>query len=127
LAVSVRAIVLISSIALGVTAGAQASPARGILTGTVTRGPVTPVCTVKQPCDEPAAHVTLLFIRHGGILGRAVTSAAGRYRLQLPAGTYGVRRTGASGPLDRKLDPNTVRVYAARSHRVDFSIDTGIR
>jgi hypothetical protein len=122
-----RVAVLLSSVALVVAAGAQATPTRGTLTGIVTRGPITPVCAIEVPCDEPAANVTLLFTRNDAVVGRAVTNDAGRYRLRLPAGTYGVRRPGASGPFDRKLEPNHARVYAGRSNRVDFSIDTGIR
>ena len=122
-----RVVVLLSSVALVVAAGAQATPPRGTLTGIVTRGPITPVCVAEQPCDEPAANLKLLFKRNEVVVGRAVTNDAGRYRLRLPAGSYTVRRAGASGPFDRKLEPNHARVFAGRSARVDFSIDTGIR
>lgn len=121
-----RVVVLVSTIALLLTAGVQAATPRGTLSGVVMRGPVTPVCAFEQPCDEPAANVTLLFTRNGSVLGRAVTNMNGHYRLRLPAGAYLVRRPSAAAP-DRKLDPNRVRVYPARSSRVDFSIDTGIR
>jgi hypothetical protein len=121
-----RLVVVISSLALVVATGAQATTARGTLTGTVTRGPITPVCVIEQPCDEPAANVTLLFTRNGDVLGRAVTDMDGHYRVRLPAGAYVVHRPSATG-IDRKLDPNHVRVVARRTARIDFSIDTGIR
>lgn len=120
-----RLVVVISSLALVVTAGAQATTARGTLTGTVTRGPITPVCAFEQPCDEPAANVTLVFAR-GAVATRVTTDRAGRYRLRLSPGTYTVRRATVSGP-DRKLEPTSVRVRAGRLSRIDFSIDTGIR
>jgi hypothetical protein len=122
----VRLLLVIWSLALVMATGAQATTTRGTLTGTVTRGPITPVCAFEQPCDEPAANVTLLFTRNGDVLGRAVTDSAGRYRVHLPAGAYVVRRPSATG-IDRKLEPNRVRIFARRTSRIDFSIDTGIR
>lgn len=121
-----RLAVVMSSFALVVAAGAQATTVRGTLTGTVTRGPVTPVCVAEQPCDEPAANVTLLFVRHAAVVGRAVSDRAGHYRVRLPAGTYAVRRPAAK-TIDRKLEPNRVSVAPGRTRRIDFSIDTGIR
>ena len=121
-----RAVVLFSTIALLSGVGAQAATPRGTLSGVVMRGPVTPVCTLEQPCDEPAAHVTLLFSRNGVTAGRVVTDAQGRYRVRLSAGIYSVRRPSA-GAIDRKLDPNRVRVVSNRTSRIDFAIDTGIR
>jgi hypothetical protein len=121
-----RVIVQLSSLALALAAGAQATPGRGTLAGLVTRGPITPVCTVEQPCDEPAPNVTLLFTRNGTVIGRAVTDGNGHYRVRLPGGAYVVRRPSAT-TIDRKLAPNRVWVAAARTRRIDFSIDTGIR
>ena len=121
-----RAVVLLFSLALIVAASASATIRRGGLDGVVTRGPITPVCVAEQPCDEPAKNVTLLFSRNDHVAGRVVTDGAGHYRLRLPAGVYTVRRPSTAA-LDRKLEPNRVRVYAGRLSRVDFSIDTGIR
>jgi hypothetical protein len=121
-----RLVVVISSLALVVATGAQATTARGTLVGTVTRGPIAPVCGVEQPCDEPAANVALVFSRGQELRGRVTTDRDGRYRIRLPVGTYVVRRAVATAP-DRKLDPSSVRVRAGRLTRVDFSIDTGIR
>jgi hypothetical protein len=122
-----RLVVFVSSLALAVATGAQATPPKGTLSGTVTRGPISPVCALEQPCDEPAANVTLLFTRNGAVVGRIVTNDEGRYRLRLPAGSYGVRRPAATGAFDTKLEPNHARVYAGRLGHIDFAIDTGIR
>jgi len=121
-----RIVVLLSSIALIVAAGAQATIPRGTLAGVVMRGPITPVCAIEQPCDAPAKNVTLLFSRNDRIVGRTVTDGQGRYRLRLPAGPYRVRRPSAT-MIDRKIEPNQVRVRGGRLIRVDFFIDTGIR
>jgi hypothetical protein len=122
-----RTLILLMSVAFVSAAGAQAGAQRGTLTGVVRRGPVAPVCVAEQPCDEPAAHVELLFVHNGGVAGRVVTDLAGRYRLRLPAGRYSVRRATVTGPVDRKLEPRSARVYAGRTTTVVFSIDTGIR
>src|SRR5215210_4069065 len=121
----VRTLLVLSALALVATAGAQATQSRGTLTGVVTRGPISPACVAEQPCDEPAAHVTLVFSR-GEVVVRAETGRDGRYRLRLPAGIYSVRRGSASAP-DRKLQPLHVRVVAGRVRTVDFSIENGIR
>lgn len=124
---AMRVVVVLSSVALALAAGAQATPPRGTLTGIVTRGPITPVCVAEQPCDAPAPNVRLLFSRNGAVVGSTTTNQDGRYRLRLPAGAYSVRRAASAGPLDRKLEPNRARVYAGRLSKLDFSIDTGIR
>jgi hypothetical protein len=121
-----RVLVGVLSLALAGAAGAQTTVSRGTLIGVVKRGPITPVCVAEQPCDEPAANVTLLFSRGESVVARAETDRNGRYRIRLRSGTYGVRRPGA-GSFARKLEPSRARVYAGRVNRVDFSIDTGIR
>jgi hypothetical protein len=123
---TMRSLVVLLGLALAAAAGAQATPSRGTLTGMVTRGPITPVCTVEQPCDEPAVHQALLFIQNGTTAARVVTDGDGRYRVRLVAGVYLVRRPSAA-TVDRKLEPRRVRVRAGRTIRIDFSIDTGIR
>ena len=121
-----RTAVLFVGLALLVVGGAHATTRPGGLKGVVTRGPITPVCVAEQPCTEPAKYVTLLFSRNSHIAGRVVTDGEGRYRLRLPAGDYSVRRPAATS-IDRKLEPNRVRVRAGSVARIDFSIDTGIR
>lgn len=124
--VQMRVLVGVLSLALAGAAGAQTTVQRGTLTGVVKRGPTTPVCVAEQPCDEPAANVTLLFSRGESVAARAVTDRQGRYRIRLRAGLYAVRRPGA-GSFARKLEPSRVRVYSGRVNRINFSIDTGIR
>ena len=120
-----RALVLTSfAFVLGTGAGGAAH--RGVLTGVVMRGPITPVCVAEQPCDAPAPHVTLVFSHGTHVVARVTTSSEGRYRLRLPATTYEVHRASAS-VFDSKLDPRRVQVKAGRTSRIDFSIDTGIR
>jgi hypothetical protein len=113
---------MIAALLAGAASGATGSGLHGL----VTRGPITPVCSEAQPCDEPAANVQLLFVRNGAVVSRARTSATGRYRLALAPGRYAVKLPGKPG-IGRNVTPQTVRVLRGRNIRVDFSIDTGIR
>lgn len=94
----------------------------GILRGTVTRGPLTPVCSTAQPCYAPAVGVKLVFFRHGRAVGHTKTRAGGHYRIRLAAGRYAIRvRSGLS------WKPRHVRVRSGRVTRLHIAIDTGIR
>ena len=95
------------------------------LYGQVRRGPLQPVCVAGQPCDGPAANVTLLLWRDGEVAGRTTTSKAGAYRIRLAAGVYAVHPARAA--IGRLPEPRTARVVSGRFRRVDFFIDTGIR
>jgi hypothetical protein len=94
--------------------------AAGILWGSVTIGPLTPVCRQGTPCSGPAKHVTLTFTRAGRVMS-AKTDAAGAYRLTLPVGTWSVRASAGM-----RMTPTTV-VIRGGAHRANFSIDTGLR
>jgi hypothetical protein len=96
----------------------------GSLHGTVTRGPITPVCQVGVPCNGPAGHVTLMFTRAGATT-KTSTDANGRYRIKLKAGYYAVRTN--QKPFGTMPKPANVRVVAGRDRTVHFFIDTGIR
>ena len=66
---------------LAVAGSAAGAPASG-LTGTVWRGPTTPVCMVGKPCSAPMK-TTLVFARHGQrFLFRSKPN--GSYRALLP-------------------------------------------
>jgi hypothetical protein len=90
------------------------------LLGTVTRGPVAPVCEANSPCSVPAGGATLTFTR-GRVSVRARTNDAGGYRVRLAAGTYTVRSdTGIT------ITPAKVLVRGTTMRR-NFAIDTGLR
>jgi hypothetical protein len=89
------------------------------------RGPITPICRVGVPCDEPAGNVVLVFTQSGRVVARTTTGRAGNYRLTLRPGKYGVRTT--TFKLGSGLSPQVVLVPRSRVARVDFEIDTGIR
>jgi hypothetical protein len=113
----------LTTLALAAPAAPATTPSG--LRGIVMRGPITPVCRVGVPCDEPAAHLVLVFSRSGRVVARTTTGRNGGYRLTLRPGRYAVRTTTRT--LGSGLSPRTVFVPRYRVARVDFQIDTGIR
>jgi hypothetical protein len=91
-----------------------------VVVGTVTIGPITPVCRVGVPCDRPAARVTMTFTRLGHAFA-TTTDGSGGYRIRLKPGIYVVRASAGMS-----MRPRAVNVRAPNT-RLDFAIDTGIR
>jgi hypothetical protein len=94
--------------------------ATGVLYGSVTIGPLTPVCRVGTPCDGPARQAKLTFT-HGLRSVGATTDAGGRYRVRLAIGAWTVRAS-----VGMRMTPAVV-VVRKGTHRANFAIDTGIR
>ena len=96
-----------------------------LLSGVVMRGPITPVCRVGMPCNEPAVGAVLVFSRDGRAAARVKVGAGGRYTVRLAPGTY----TVGQSPLPKigfGIRPGTVLVRGV-AMRANFFIDTGIR
>jgi hypothetical protein len=117
----VKALVLVPVLAATLVASAATATTGAGLYGTVSRGPITPVCVAEQPCSAPAPGAVVLFARGEREVARVKAGPAGRYRLALAPGRYTVRTP------KRPIDPSAVVVRHGRMARVDFSIDTGIR
>ena len=101
---------------------AQGSTIKSGLYGTVTRGPITPVCVAEEPCSAPMPDAMIVFSRAGHEVARTRTTANGTYRVRLAPGVYSVRVLHA-----RPTDPGIARVPPGHFRHVDFSIDTGVR
>lgn len=118
-----RAAALAAAVAAAASvACANGAEPHGGLYGKVLRGPIKPVCTLDEPCDEPARRITLTFVRDETRV-RVTTNADGRYRVALAPGSYTIR-------VDRRLGfvkERGVRVLRGRFTRHDVLIDTGIR
>ena len=96
------------------------------LHGTVSRGPITPVCRVDVPCSAPAVGAVLVFSRRGVAVARVRAGFGGRYSVHLEPGYY----TVAISPVPRigfGLRPTRVHIAPGADARLDFSVDTGIR
>jgi hypothetical protein len=83
------------------------------------------VCSGEDPCTEPAAGVTLRFLRSGVLVAQARTDVRGHYRVALVLGSYTVRLRQATA-IGSRIEPSSVRVRTGW-RRVNLSIDTGIR
>lgn len=117
--------VALAALVVGVACGAaNGTTTRGGLFGTVTKGPITPVCQEGVPCDGPAGGLTLVFSSNGEEVARTTTRQDGAYRVRLKPGRYSVRTAprGLSPP-----EPRAVTVPTGRFRHVDFFVDTGIR
>ena len=113
----------------GSAGAAPPTAATGVLTGRVTRGPVTPAEKAGgPPSSEPAAGVRIIISRpSGGEVATALTGKKGEYRLSLPPGHYQVDLAplGHRG-FAREL-PAPVSISRDRETRLDIRIDTGMR
>jgi hypothetical protein len=118
--VMVAALVLASA-AAAVGESASVSGLRGV----VMRGPTKPVCIEGEPCEAPAAGLTLRFSRAGAIIAQVKTGPAGGYSVRLRAGVYAVTTQNARSLS--QLTPRRVLVPVGRMARVDFHLDTGIQ
>jgi hypothetical protein len=104
------------------SAASAARTPTSVVRGTVTRGPITPVCSTAQPCDAPAAGAKIIFLRNGRPIAHTTTRVDGSYRIRLAGGRYGIRVRGAF-----RWTPTRVLVRRGRVTRLDIAIDTGIR
>jgi len=93
------------------------------LKGTLTIGPLRPVCSQDEPCDGPAPRATLAFTRNGKTISTR-TDRHGVYRVTLAPGWYAVRTSVGIAHTPR---PARARVLAGRYRVVSFFADTGIR
>ena len=107
--------------ATAATAGRSGSGLRG----EVLIEPGYPVCRVNEPCTRPAAHVVLVFSRHGRVAKRTETADDGSFRVTLRPGAYKVTAPGNSRL--RELDPSRVVVPRRHYRRQIFKLDIGIQ
>ena len=96
------------------------------LTGTVTRGPITPVCMVNVPCDAPfAAHFT---VRQGSRTVAAFQSgASGAFEVRVAPGSYTVVPGSDAPIMSPTSQAKAVTVGPSGLTFVQLNFDTGIR
>jgi len=105
------------------------SASQGLLSGRVTRGPVSPVSGPGIPARPfaPIAGAELkIFDSKGAMVATAHTGADGLYRLALPPGNYRVER-GTGFPGAARNLPAMVAISPGGETRLDVWVDTGIR
>jgi hypothetical protein len=101
----------------------------GVLTGRVTRGPLSPVEGI--PGGRRAEVVAGFRIVISGSDGRqvesVVTNDQGQYQVNLPSGTYRISAGALPRGSSTKDLPTTVTVRDGQETRLDIRVDTGIR
>ncbi len=101
--------------------------ASGILEGTITRGPLTPVERPGIPSSAPVAAAQIEIATPDGKKAATVqTDSAGKYSAQLAPGTYVVTVTSPARALSKNL-PATVTITEGATTHLDIRLDTGIR
>ncbi len=103
------------------------APGSSGIQGTVTLGPITPVCQVSVPCDSPY-QATLTINNAAGTQAAQVRSGAdGRYTVALPAGHYTVVPLSPQGQTLPRAATMQVDVVTGQYATVNVQYDTGIR
>jgi hypothetical protein len=120
-------IALIAAGMLFTACGAEDGPT-GLLEGTVTLGPLSPVEQVGGPPNVRRYAATITIERPGGDAVAEVTSGSdGTFVVRLRAGTYRlVPRSPEGSPLPYAA-PQSASVVADGTTRVTIAYDTGIR
>ena len=96
------------------------------LTGTVSRGPVTPVCQADVPCDAPFA-ASFEVRQNGRRVATFSSDAQGKFTVSLWPGTYVVVPAADAPLMQPSSQTKTVEVGAEGLTSVQLSFDTGIR
>ena len=101
----------------------------GILIGTITKGPISPVIepnVVYAPVPGKGVKVMVTTLT-GKQSASAVTDEGGNFRIVLLPGTYQVTLGQLSGGAFSKDVPATITIRAGLETRMAIDIDTGIR
>ena len=96
------------------------------LTGTVSRGPITPVCRVDVPCDAPLS-ASFEVRQNGRRVATFRSDSQGRFTVTLRPGTYVVVPAADAPLMNPSAQTKTVEVGAEGLTSVQLAFDTGIR
>lgn len=115
-------------VVLGLSAcngGPLSSPATG-LTGSVVRGPITPVCIPNIPCSAPFA-ATFTVWQGSRLVASFGSDAQGHFTVRLEPGTYRVVPDPDAPIIDPPSQAKTATVGPMGLTAVQLEFDTGIR
>jgi hypothetical protein len=117
------AMLLITATACG--SPSAPAPTTG-LTGTVLRGPITPVCTPTAPCDAPFS-ATFTVERNASRIGQFQSDAQGQFSIMLSPGRYRVVPASDAPIIAPTSQFKDVDVGDVGLTHVELHFDTGIR
>src|SRR6478672_9769735 len=106
-------------------ASTSPSPTTG-LTGTVVRGPITPVCRIDVPCDAPFS-AGFSARRGERDVARFRSDSAGQFTVFLEAGAYTIVPDADAPLLGATSQAKSVNVGDTGLTTVHLTFDTGIR
>jgi hypothetical protein len=106
--------------------GSPTEPVTTGLAGTVFRGPISPVCVLYLPCEEPfSAGFTVQ--RGATRVATFKSDAQGHFEVRLPPGAYVVIPAADAPIISGSAQTREVTVGSAGLTTVAFHFDTGIR
>lgn len=108
-----------------VLACSSTAPTTG-LQGTVTRGPIAPVCQVGSPCTAPVAG-TFTVWRGTVSITTFRSDSSGHYAVALDPGTYTIIAGSDVPVFDPSQRQQTATVGPSGYTAFDITFDTGIR
>lgn len=116
-----------------VTYGMGGEVGQGLLSGTMTIGPICPVEQVNNPCKPTpemyaARKVAVYAANHTTLVTTLTPDANGAFSASLPAGTYYVTLTTTQAGVGSVSGvPVTLVIRDGATTRISIAIDTGIR
>jgi hypothetical protein len=121
-----RRLLLALAVLLASRCGAPSSPTDTGLAGTVLRGPVTPVCRVDQPCDEPFS-ATFTVRQDGRTVTTFHSDTKGHFEFRIAPGQYLVVPAPDAPIISPAMQVKQVEVASSGLTAVVLQFDTGIR
>jgi len=106
--------------------GTPTAPSDTVLTGTVMRGPVQPVCRVDVPCDAPFS-ATFTVEQRDRVVATFLSDSNGRFEVRLPPGSYLVIPSATAPIISPRAQAKEVIVGPNGPTMVTLRFDTGIR
>jgi hypothetical protein len=106
--------------------GAPTGPSNTGLVGTVTRGPIRPVCQADLPCDEPFG--ASFSVQQGSrVVASFRSDSQGHFESRLPPGIYLVVPGSDAPIMSPTAQAKQVEVGSKGLTTVLLQFDTGIR
>ena len=107
---------------------AHALPQMGVLSGLVSKGPLSPLEVPDEPESSavPGARIRIM-TQDGKPVSSVQADQSGHFSVSLAPGTYRVTLASMQGAMFTNDLPATVTIAAGEHKRLDIHLDTGIR